>query len=123
MSKWAMQAHFRHVHFNNFPVVWIPLQADGFWPLQSRFEDLGVHLGFQLLQWEFTWEGEGSFPHTLCIPGSMWCDSRVFLLAHNLATPCLDREPKARVATTTTTNTNEFFFEIQSLKEIYCFQH
>jgi hypothetical protein len=33
------------------------------------------------------------------IPGSMWCDSRVFLLACNLASLCLSREPKARVAT------------------------
>jgi hypothetical protein len=35
----------------------------------------------QLPTWEFTWECEGSFPHTLwsvCTPGSMWCDSRVY---------------------------------------------
>ncbi len=35
------------------------------------------------------------------IPESMWCDSRVFLLAHNLVTPCLGRKLKARVATCT----------------------
>jgi hypothetical protein len=29
----------------------------------------------------------------------MWCDSQVFLLARNLVTPCLGREPKARVVT------------------------
>jgi hypothetical protein len=34
-------------------------------------------------------------------PRSMWCDSRVFFLARNLATPCLGREPKARVTTLT----------------------
>jgi len=33
------------------------------------------------------------------IPGSMKCDSWASLLAHNLANPCLGREPKARVAT------------------------
>ncbi len=30
-----------------------------------RSEDSGVHLGFQLSTWEFIWECEGSFPHTL----------------------------------------------------------
>jgi len=35
-----------------------------------------------------------------CTPESMWRDSRASLLACNLATPCLGREPKARVATT-----------------------
>jgi hypothetical protein len=35
----------------------------------------------QLPTWEFTLECEGSFLHTLwtlCTPGSMWCDSRVY---------------------------------------------
>jgi hypothetical protein len=32
-------------------------------------------------------------------PGSMRCDSRASLLARNLASPCLAREPKAKVAT------------------------
>ncbi len=58
-----------------------------------------VHLGFQLPTWEFPWECEGSFPHTLCTLGSMWCDSRVFFLARNLATPCFGCKPKARVVT------------------------
>jgi hypothetical protein len=49
--------------------------------------------------WEFTWECEGSCPHTLCTPRGMWSDSQVFLLAHHLPTPCLGREPKVRVAT------------------------
>ncbi len=51
--------------------------------------------------WEFPWECEGSFPHTLYTLGNMWCDSRISLLARNLATPCLGREPKARVMTFT----------------------
>jgi hypothetical protein len=36
---------------------------------------------------EFICECEGSFPYILCTPGSMWCDSQVFFLAYNLATP------------------------------------
>jgi hypothetical protein len=67
--------------------------------MKSRSKNSGVLLGLQLPTWEFTWECEGSFPHTLCIPGSMWSDSRVSFLACNLPTPCLGREPKARVAT------------------------
>jgi hypothetical protein len=62
-------------------------------------KDSGIHSGVQLPTWEFTWECEGSFPHTLCIPKSMWSDSQVSFLACNLATPCFGREPKARVAT------------------------
>jgi ATP-binding cassette subfamily B (MDR/TAP) protein 1 len=42
--------------------------------------------------WEFPWECEGLFPHTLL-------RSRASLLALNLATPCLGCEPKAKVVT------------------------
>jgi len=42
----------------------------------ESFWDSNSH---QLPTWEFTWECEGSFPHTLCTPGSMWYDSRVYL--------------------------------------------
>jgi hypothetical protein len=97
-SKWAMQAHFWHLRFNIFPMIQITFQRNEFWCMQSRFEDSGIHLGFQLPTLEFTWECEGSFPHTLCTPGNMWCDSRVFFLARNLAKPCLGHEPNARVA-------------------------
>jgi hypothetical protein len=71
----------------------------GFDPCNYALKIWDAIWDFWLSTWEFTWECEGSFPHTLCTPRSMWCDSRVFLLAHNLATPCLDREPKAKVAT------------------------
>jgi len=43
---------------------------------RESFWDSNSH---QLPTWEFTWECEGSLPHTLCIPGSMWYDSRVYL--------------------------------------------
>jgi hypothetical protein len=102
MSKWVMRAHFKHLRFNRILMIIKKIQTNGFWPLQLCSENLGVHLGFQLLQWEFTWECEGSFPHTLytiCTPKSMWCDSHASLLAHNLASFCLGRKPKARVAT------------------------
>jgi hypothetical protein len=47
-------------------------------PLKFResFWDSNSH---QLSTWEFTWECEGSLPHTLCTPGSMWYDSRVYI--------------------------------------------
>ncbi len=75
---------------------------------QSHYEDLGILLGLQLSTWKFTWECEGSFPHTLCTPMSMWSDSLVSLLARNLATPCFGCEPKARVATKTIKKINLF---------------
>ncbi len=74
-------------------------KAMSFWPLQLRSKNSKVLLGLQLPTWEFTWECEGSFLHTLCTLGSMWSDSRVSLLARNLATPCLSHEPKATVVT------------------------
>jgi len=45
---------------------------------RESFWDSNSH---QLPTWEFTWECEGSLPHTLCTLctlGSMWCDSRVY---------------------------------------------
>jgi hypothetical protein len=45
------------------------------------WESLWDSNSHQLPTWEFTWECEGSFPHTLrtlCTPGSMWCDSWVY---------------------------------------------
>ncbi len=95
-----MWAHFKHLSLNIFPMISKTLQGNGFWPLQLHFEDSGIHLGLQFSIWEFTWECEGSFPPTLCTPKSRWCDSQVFLLARNLATPCFSRKPKARVTTT-----------------------
>ncbi len=43
---------------------------------RESFWDSNFH---QLPTWEFTWECEGSLPHTLCTPGGMWYDSRVYL--------------------------------------------
>jgi hypothetical protein len=90
---------FKHLRFNSFPMIERTFWGEEFWPLQLCSEDLGVLLGLQFPTWEFTCECEGSFPHTLCTPRSMWSDSQVSLLARNLPTPCLSREPKARVVT------------------------
>ncbi len=43
---------------------------------RESFWDSNSH---QFPTWEFTWECEGSLPHTLCTPGSMWYGSRVYL--------------------------------------------
>jgi hypothetical protein len=50
-------------------------------------------------KWEFTWECEGSFPHTLLHfqEHVMWLPGPV--LAHTFTNPCFGREPKAKVAT------------------------
>jgi len=76
----------------NFLIQWVLTFAITLWKF-------GSSLGFQLPKWEFTWECDSSFPHTLCTPKNMKCDPQVSILAHNLASPCLGHEPKARVAT------------------------
>jgi hypothetical protein len=97
MFKWVMQAHFRHLHFNSFPMLWKLFKLMGFDSCNCTLK-IRKSIGTLIPNMEFTWECEGSFLHTFCTPGSMWCDSWVFLLAYNLATPCFNREPKARVA-------------------------
>jgi len=91
MSKWVMQAHFRHLCFNSFPMVLRIFQAIGFWSLQSLSEHSGIHrdsnsqMGAPLGVWGF-------------IP-SHFLHSRASFLAHNLASPCLGCKSKARVTT------------------------
>jgi hypothetical protein len=75
------------------------LKLMGFNPSPS--EDSGVH-------WDSNSQNGSSLGsvrvHSLTlsyIPRSMRCDFRVSLLARNLASPCLGREPKARVVTKT----------------------
>jgi hypothetical protein len=103
-----MQAHFRHLCFNSFPMVWKNPQAIGFWPLQSLFEHSGVHWDSNSQHGEFIWECEGSFPHTLLyfrgLPG--------LVLAHTLVSPCFGRELKVRVAIM-------FFFRVKSTKRLW----
>jgi len=37
-----MRGHFRHLHFNSFPMTWRTPQGEMFWPLQLSSEVLGV---------------------------------------------------------------------------------
>jgi len=67
--------------------------------LCNHFLDLKIHL-------DYNSQNESSFGsvrvHSLTLsytPKSMRCESRTSLLAHTFASPCLGREPKARVAT------------------------
>jgi hypothetical protein len=71
----------------------------GFDPLQLFFEDSGVN-------WDSNSQSGSSLGsvkvHSLtlsCTPRSMKCDSRASHLARTFTSPCLGREPKARVAT------------------------
>ncbi len=72
-------------------------------------------LGFQLPKWEFTWECEGSFPHTLlhCQKHEMWLPG--LILAYTLASPCLGREPKVRVVTMKVFQKNNYSYEARLL--------
>jgi len=77
---------------NNSSIQWVLAPAIALWRFRSP-------LGLQLPKWEFTWECEGSPPHTLCTPGNMRCEPRASLLAHNLPSPCFGHEPKGKVMT------------------------
>jgi hypothetical protein len=76
-------------------------------------------------KWEFTWECEGSFPHTLLHSQEheMWLPS--FPLGpRNLANLCLGHEPKAKVATITIVNKNnqQQLCKIKHLHNLIYFQ-
>jgi hypothetical protein len=80
----------------------ITFQSNGFCPLQSLFENSGIH-------GDFNSQSENSLGsvevHSLTlsyIHGSMKCDSWASFLACAFASPCLGHEPKARVATSET---------------------
>jgi hypothetical protein len=94
-----MRTHLRHLRSKNFLVIWLFLQSNGFWPLQSLSKNSEVHrdsnsqsgsslgnVGVHSL----------TLSHTL---GNMKCDSRPSHLAHTFASPCLRYKPKVRVVT------------------------
>jgi hypothetical protein len=69
MSKWAIQAHFRYLSFKIFPLIEKTPQTIEFWPLQSPFENLGVHWDSNSPKWNSlrVW---GFIPsHLLTLPG------------------------------------------------------
>jgi hypothetical protein len=63
MSKWVMQAHFRHLRFNNFQWYKEIFNPIGFDPLKLPSKDPGVH-------WDSNSQNGNSFesvrmnPHT-----------------------------------------------------------
>ncbi len=74
-------------------------QSNGFGPLQSFFENLGVH-------WDSNSQSGSSLEsvevHSLTLshtPRSMKCDTRASLLAYTFASPCIGCKLKAKVAT------------------------
>ncbi len=70
-----------------------------FLTLRITLWNLGNPPRLQLSKWELPWECEDLFPHTLLHSRKheMWLPS--FLLVRPLTSPCVDCEPKARVAT------------------------
>ncbi len=71
----------------NILIQWVLALKISFWTFENP-------LGLQLPKWEFTWECEGSFPHTLCTPGSMKCDSRAQFWPTPLQTLALVVSPR-----------------------------
>jgi hypothetical protein len=127
-----MRAHFRHLRFKSFPMVWRAQQSIETCPFNSPSEISGVHqdssqngsclgsvnVSVHSLTLPRTSLNSREYVVTPELPSNafafvprlpffwlatlpcLYIDSRVsFLLARNLATSCLGREPKARVAT------------------------
>jgi hypothetical protein len=99
VSKWVMQAHFRHLSLNIFLMIQNTIQSNGFRPLQSPSENSGIHWDFNSQNGSLVGSVRVDSLTFFCNPGSMRCDSQASLLARNLASPCLGRKPKARVVT------------------------
>jgi hypothetical protein len=127
MSKWAMRAHFRHLRFKNFLMVSKAQQSIEIWPFNSHSEVSGVHrnslsqngscLGsvsahsltlprtsldsreyVMIPRFPLGPHPSNAFAFAPGLP-SFWLPGFFHLDSRNLATPCLGREPKARVAT------------------------
>ncbi len=141
-----MRAHFRHLRFKSFPTVPRAQQSIEIWPFNSHSEVSRVHrdsfsqngscLGSvsahsltlprtSLDSREYVMTPElplGPHPSNAFafVPGlpSFWLPGFFPLDSRNLATPCLGREPKARVATILSFNffSNKIFLVIILLK-------
>jgi hypothetical protein len=68
-------------------------QSIGFWPLQLLSEHSGVH-------WDSNSQGGSSLGSVRVHSLTLFFTPRLPPLARNLVSPCLDREPKAKVTTT-----------------------
>jgi hypothetical protein len=102
---------------NNSSIQWVLTHSINFWKFRSPSR-------LQLPKWEFTWECENSFLHTFLHSQEheMWLSnfplgphpykpspSRASLLAHTLASLCLNHEPKARVVTQMVSSSTSYF--------------
>jgi hypothetical protein len=72
MSKWLMRGHFRHLHFNSFPMSWRILQGEVFWPLQSSSKVLGVSEDSQVPILE-VWVSSSHFSKNGVVTSSVLC--------------------------------------------------
>jgi hypothetical protein len=94
-----MRAHFRHLHFSSFLMIWRTPQSIGFWPLQLLSKHSRIHRDSNS-QCGSSFGSVKVYSLTLaCTPGSMRLDSQASFLARDLASLCLGREPKPKVVT------------------------
>jgi hypothetical protein len=77
---------------------WVLTPAIALWIFRSPFGTRTPTMGVHLRVWGVI-PSHSLLSHSLHSE-NMWCDSWIFLLAHNLETPCLGHEPKAKVTTT-----------------------
>jgi hypothetical protein len=99
MSKWAMRAHFRHLRFKSFPMIWRVPQVIEFWPLKLLSEVLRVHRD-SISQSGSCLRSVNVHSLTLSYtPGSMWCDSPASSWPATLQCFCIDSRASSWPAT------------------------
>jgi len=117
MSKWVMQAHLRHLRFNIFLMIKKFFNLMGCDPCNYSLkilESIGTptpQVGVVLGVWGFILSNTPTLPGVRCV-------SQAFFLSHILASPCLGREPKARVVTH-----NLLSFSLSQAKTFFFIQH
>jgi len=87
--KWVMQAHFKHLCYKNFPMIYKKNHSNKLRPLKSLFKNSGVHQNSNSKNGNSLGSvGVHSFTFSYN-PKSMICDSQASFLACTFASPCL----------------------------------
>ncbi len=99
VPKWVMWAHFKHLSFKSFSMVYWSFRSNEFWPLQLPFENLWIHQDSNSQNGSSLGNVEvHSFTFSY-IFGNMKCDFRASFLVHIFVSPYFGCKLKAKVVT------------------------
>jgi hypothetical protein len=94
-----MRAHFKHLCFTTFPMVYGNFQSNELWPLKLFFKNSRVHWDSNSQNGSSlgsVWVHSFTFSYT---PENMKCDSQASFSARTFASLCFGCKPKIKVAT------------------------